>query len=1077
MKLPINITRYIFMVSASLLALSSCQDDALRGLDYTVSGEDVTLTVPVALPEMEVKSRGMLSEEQLNLVNSLWVRTYSVHTLQATSEWVKLEPDSSDGEPEVHEVNIKTKSGASYIVAVANVENMGTTKDDPSTEAHLSELLEKADTWDEFLNIAVKTPTGWREVNTAPVPISMSGCYTTIKVGNPTTHPSLGDWGKTINYESVFIPASGSGTVTLSEGAIHLRRLVSHITFNVSAGEKVNITPESYTIVNVPRYTYLYERGDQKPNLGDDAESQEVAETLYYATPQQFTSQFFTTENGVSSFDFWQGENKHEALAGSGCDSYNKREREAKGADGGNTGLYTSLSGDIWTPNNMATYVVLRCLVNYKNQLNVDDDGNESAGGRPVYRDGNAEFVIHLGYLGNNAADFNCYRNVDYTYNVTVNGIDDIRVEAFGQEEYPGAEGVVSDTENQLINIDCHYAAFNIELTRDELTNVNADGIGFGYIITAWENGMEHTYEETDAVADEDRKYVEWVELRPTTSMAVLADYKPRQGDNNDGKTFTLMDAANARNWTHDDPRFSENGVYTVFVNEYTYETEADESNTSNPPKWASYVNQNARRFYIRVTRKISADGMSTYARAKYAVSQSSIVTYYSDRDFTPDVKEKDENDKEIVVIKPGTAIGVERINETEGLNLRSSLDNSNDNSLIGGVASDPNNGRYNVWLWIESKGTYNWSEFVETTKPMEMPGVASTQGGDGLPARTVSNGNPLKIPKLKNYATSIDDLSGGVVDKSNGNSPTDTDPQPESKDMDDYIEAINACMSRNRDNNGNGIIDPEEVRWYVPAAGKYLRLVLGNKALGDNSLMHYDKIKGTLNPNNRYNTRYLFFASNGRVLWGMEGLSTSRYGQYCNSPWQIRCIRNLNSNLSTITPGEKVVAAYTHDSGNRRVTMSYYDENSIRTTIYTGKGNKNEAGYMPVHMIDSDINRPYSAFEYSDLVNNSFRISVNNISNSNPCAGRAGTGWRLPNQKELAIMRNLGLFEEKDNKLNGDFAPSCTMSYFDNSGAPGGNYPYNNHFFMVTRKDGGSQIESDQLVAGYRCVRDYPQP
>ena len=69
--------------------------------------------------------------------------------------------------------------------------------------------------------------------------------------------------------------------------------------------------------------------------------------------------------------------------------------------------------------------------------------------------------------------------------------------------------------------------------------------------------------------------------------------------------------------------------------------------------------------------------------------------------------------------------------------------------------------------------------------------------------------------------------------------------------------------------------------------------------------------------------------------------------------------------------------------------------------------------------------------------------------------------------------MRNLGLFSG----LTGDFAPSCTMSYFDNSGASGGNYPYNNHFFMVTRKDGGSQIISGGIVAGYRCVRDYPQP
>lgn len=36
------------------------------------------------------------------------------------------------------------------------------------------------------------------------------------------------------------------------------------------------------------------------------------------------------------------------------------------------------------------------------------------------------------------------------------------------------------------------------------------------------------------------------------------------------------------------------------------------------------------------------------------------------------------------------------------------------------------------------------------------------------------------------------------------------------------------SCLTRNRDNNGNGIIDADEIRWYMPAIKQLVGLWMG---------------------------------------------------------------------------------------------------------------------------------------------------------------------------------------------------------------------------------------------------------
>ncbi len=1030
--------KYIFLTAAAALCLPSCSDE-LDIPNYVVAGEDMVITVPVKVNEATVQSRASLNETQLNTVQSLWVATFSATSGQMTSKtdavsntigWVKRTPGTTDTEPVPHNVTIITKSGPSYIVAVANVENNGVLRSDPATERPLSELLENVRTWSEFLNVGVVAPSSYADINSPQTPIVMCGAYSNVPVEDRHTTVALSQW-QNENVTPYTIPTATNGAFTLT-GTIHLRRVVSHINFNIRSGnDNVTVTPNSYRIVNVPKHSWLYERpandaAGTTANFGDGCTEENKND--YYINSENYsaTASFIKPDgNGGYTFNFWQAENKHTGTVnatGTPAEIYKARDAQTKAADdGSNTGIFTALCpAGTWTPDNMASYVLINCTVDYKSEINVDEEGVvlEPEPGTPptgtdVWRTGTATYLIHLGYMGNDAEDFNCYRNADYTYNVTVNGLNDIRVEAFNTGETPGAEGVVTDVLNPTINLDCHYGAFNIQLTDDELApwTVTPDGnyTGFGFMIMTYDNlngGLKEydeiyllkNYSSWNLVPDGIKQYIDWVEFRPTTGETVLAAYKPRTGDNSDGATFNLYDASKgiteAQRSTS--PNTGNGRWYTCFVKEYTYEAPnanetlaATGTDENQSPIWYSYVNADPRRFYIRVTRNVSDDNESIYTRSKYAAVQNSIQSYYGRQnipDGTGHVR--------------GAAMGVERVNEVYGLNLRK--------TLTPGTNAD--NGRYNCWQWASGKA---WSAAVVQTAVQSIPA-----GQNGVTATTYN------VPKTANYTGNF-----------NGDYAITTyDPQPNqgnsTLNQERTIEAITACMNRNRDNNGNSTIDADELRWYIPGLNQYTRLTLGANSLGTNALMDYANTTKAGGINGYFgfgfDGKHLFYASGGRVFWAMEGFSTSDWDGGSSSepvaPWQVRCIRNLGTDLRTVNETSQSVRAYTYTKTEpyNRVVPTYYELTNTRSVAYSGNGTG--SGQMPVHvMYDGDYNAVYrGGFEIlsgHDLVRNDNNSNVQHWIDyiaGNPCAAITldGGRWRLPNATELAIMQNEGEFE-----------------------------------------------------------------
>lgn len=1095
--------KHIHTLFSSILLLfaAGCAEERLPNYyDPTVIGKEITVDIPIDFPQMDVQTRSDMTDGDLNSVKSLWIATFNANTGAMTTEgWQNKTavPNTSDVHT-LRSVSVKTLSGPSYIVAVANVtDNMGVTPDN-LTPRPLSELLSDDMTWDDFLKIGVVSPSTQTLVNAPNPPLAMAGAYTNIAVGDPhNPQRPISEW-QNENFTPYTIPYNENGTVSLTDGAIHMRRLVSQIHFNIIPGKTgdidMKVTPHYYKVVNVPRFSWLYERRGEEQgavsnygaNFGDIC-NEENAASFYWNSAEYTSNNIQQTDAGHYTFNFWQGENKHKSITD--LSGYDGRDAESTAPlpgvapDNGQniqtvtgTGLFTSLTGDTWTSNNMATYVMVSCTVDYADRIGVNQDGEITQGGTQVQRTGDAVFLVHLGFMNGHSSDFNCYRNTQYTYNLTINGVNDIRVEAFHGSETPGVSGMVADVESEFQNLDCHYNAYNIELSDEELSKYDAStNRGFGFIMTTYDSGQEKTYSEEsfinrgfDQLSDTEKQYLDWVELRPTTGKDVIADYKPRAKGND---TFNLADASIGIS----DDQKSRSGWYTVFVREYTYESAgANESTFVNgKPIWHRYVFANPRRFYIRTTKAVSSDGQSMYTRAKYAAVQRSIMSYY-DQGSIPESSETGK-------VK-GSAIGVEVINESYGLNMRQSYSGNN-----------ADNGRLNCWNYYNRDDQRLWSSNIGSGFQMIK---ASDNYGAGIKAAT------FPVAALAPYGSS---------------DPNPYDPQPNSYDEADYIQAINACMNRNRDNNGNGRIDLDELRWYVPAMGKYLRMLIGQDALEPNELVDFASMPNRpsgLNDNGLWG-RYFFYGSDGKVLWAMEGMSVSDYHKYCEYPWQVRCIRNLGTNLAVTVNNDPTIPAYTftpNDNRNLkrggRVEMTYYQATTMRNTAYDGNGTG--SGRMPVHLISSPANSLYRyGFEIYDCgegresngsidatpesgswyatAKQGWTVLMDNINNrpsdeseiKNPCT-KLGNRWRLPNVKELAIMRNLGV-------ISGGYRyVSCSVGIITQDGTKitnvtdqattnGQTYNGSNgntHYFMNTIETNITQNEQDSYHV--RCVRDY---
>lgn len=277
-----------------------------------------------------------------------------------------------------------------------------------------------------------------------------------------------------------------------------------------------------------------------------------------------------------------------------------------------------------------------------------------------------------------------------------------------------------------------------------------------------------------------------------------------------------------------------------------------------------------------------------------------------------------------------------------------------------------------------------------------------------------------------------------------------------------DFNTSFYACMNRNRDLNGDGQINDDEIRWYLPALNQYMgfwmgvdvlpeevRLYNGNKRLPDDQ-NEYIYLSST---NSEIKKKW-----SAMLFWASAGSSTSSYHQateeYPTKTYKelsYRCVRNLKNITSEINDFLKAEGSLSNTGYEANTyeyfTNTYLNPKAIRANVTLPLGSN--------HTHLDEENRLPMKFQVGTR-------SAEKVIWGNEV--KCPSGWRLPNQRELSIIA----FHRHDNTSEEGSLHSATKSgLYDQSGLE------NRRAYYVNSNNVVLKFLSDKLKAKYRCVKD----
>ena len=266
---------------------------------------------------------------------------------------------------------------------------------------------------------------------------------------------------------------------------------------------------------------------------------------------------------------------------------------------------------------------------------------------------------------------------------------------------------------------------------------------------------------------------------------------------------------------------------------------------------------------------------------------------------------------------------------------------------------------------------------------------------------------------------------------------------------------AVYQCLSRNRDEDGDGIIDGEELKWYLPAVHQCTYYWFGMNSLPEDARINIEP---------RTTNNYWSSTSGFATWWAAEG---SAYGAK-EGTCHVRCVRSLKSYND---PASEVSE---YDSSTRIVTMLGMDHRSVRESgTVTGEFDEHERGTI------------------YDVLPSSFQIAKNNLdktftndqmkkvvdANSATCSdyyedtnGSDKGQWRVPNEKELTLILKW-LRTDSNYATTTNLKKLASRSYYQRHDSAD-NMVY---YIIGDSVEGMFITTSDQTTTGFkvRCVRD----
>ena len=928
------------------------------------------------------------------------------------------------------------------------------------------------------------------------------------------------------------IAVDAQGNLVGAADKIYLKRVDARITFNVGVdgSEKgytnMTFTPKYYRVENIPQGTYLVPRENE-----DYAETMENTTGNGYASMQAAGKYYFDEakrENDDRSyFEFYLLENRRQPTEEQKITKdasylevqnlYALREKRAKTenkVDETKPGQEYVPGDFVFAPEN-STYVTIRGTLSFQH-------------GTDFYN-ADVTYTVHLGSTGNkkdNGVDwsndvdlvnnYDVCRNTHYTYNVTITGVESMRVEVVSdKEERPGVEGDVIKAGGEVVDLDSHYGRAKFSLTRGDIKA----GLSWA-ISTPFQRGLK-VFDRSNYTlnGDEDGTVVSDVASLPPDQVKNLKtglslnDYRwvqfainqecvlKKTGEPVPPSAFAKYpgyEAYSSTDLSDQAPAFGGKGYhYSGSTAIYSQDEVLYD------------VNQLLNHLFIEAN-KSKEQGCDLFLKdggVSYDDDAEVTITAYID-----EYVYKYDPTKDYYKI-PDTEV------TSDELLLWKKVVNGENRMLhicVKGAQYSPDGNT----SWAESVITfsqrpiytfYDPDSDVSTAWGTEFKNESEDAKDDtdkNLPA-TSSALNDINWIKDNNTFDDGRKNTLEVLGQLTDLKWTDVlylNDGDYGRLKDKYKSVWFACLGRNRDLNGDNIVQLDEIRWYLASVDQLTDIFIAEAAVPNAKLYSQNATSANVPLEHVISSTY-HTGSAPWIIWAEEGASRGVYGDSgdkTSDPHTYRCLRNLGLSLKTIDSEVDDYVISKDESGNiitkdrvvnvgrgtvtyteRFIDLSRLEPNTLRAAL-TG-------GILPQNKERDDNNRPYRKFAVLVSVEDDrWNSSYTNTSglypnggttpwrsvwydeeNGNPCP----EGYRAPNLRELMLMYTTypDLFE---NAFGGTYSYYLCKTGFSFDGWPGytDGRPGFVYIYESKAKYGNLKLigDDDGTASGkVRCVRD----
>ncbi len=828
------------------------------------------------------------------------------------------------------------------------------------------------------------------------------------------------EWGSFVNNVATYNKNNG-------KFQLQLKPLDAKVKFWIKYNS-TNIDPEKsearkWQVFNVPTECYLLPSADAPSSV------------TYFDTQKAFFEGTDDTQT-YQVFSFYMLENRQapaadQKIANAPSPSYYLREKESDPESNDPTFIYAPLN---------STYVKFDLLLGLTTTGISDIVGTAAKHALTT----EAMYTVHLGQFGNSnpndtehSADhdwdnYNVERSTFYNYYVTITNSKSIYIEVIGdplnnneiREDQPGQEGSLLLSTDAVVNCDAHYEYHC--LTFNYTPALEGRKVSW-YVKTPFDEGGAQWDPDANGGQGDwnfDCKDYLWVKFGLNAATGSPATYSENRvkypGDTYDKDwdyttglaSGQLMDIHQLYNYILDQTKKKNAGQANDFLEEST--------GVSDDP---STTEDESKRYVIRVTAFIDEyyyekDPTLDPATAKADPELWRKFVNAEPRELHILSEAVYSEDRQSDVITSSHSIiqrSIQTFYNTYSPDLRTLWGTEHVDEMEYRIRKQKDDSQ-TIWPWWptgrslptstkpdnDDNGRYNTAAIW---------GVSTSPSWDTFLNYTVDN----NTPELQ----------------------------------DDYKYLAYSCLTRNRDNDGDGHISPKEVRWYTASINQLVGMWVGNEALSPSARLYQPQNKNSIGDNREWRSWVVASTvvsgsgiTNPQVIRAEEGATKSKYESYNWAYTSYPSVKFTMDDRHQVSSVRCVRNIGTYDSGGGVKDISEADLDVIPDQYYdspqgfnaSGKVNANGDGTYTLRFsrLDPRCIREFTLLDlpYADEYSMKNRVYMEMIM-QNPAAEvtvpanktqeelndmitAAGhnslcpAGYRFPNMTELLLMTSL---------------------------------------------------------------------